>query len=146
MAAALRDRRRRLTPGERPIEGGRRIRDHPYLSPRFDRVLVSISDQIYALQGRKGATLQQLVEGSGLSDRGLLDIFKTLSDPKVSTLVRIADFFDCEIAVSFRPKSGAAGTVARTDSDGGRTRAMLRRTPASPGKPRETDESPTGGP
>jgi hypothetical protein len=113
--AEQRDRRRQQTPGDRPVEGGRRIRDNPYLSVAFDKVLLSISDQIYHLQGRKGATLQQLVAASGLSDRGLLDIFKTITDPKVSTLVRIAASFEYELVVSFRKKPPVvgAGTAVR---------------------------------
>src|SRR3954470_10063706 len=100
--ADSRDRRRRER-GEAPPGGGRRLRDNPRLVPKFDKVLLSISDQIYHHQGRKDSTLQQLVEGSGLSDRGLLDILKTTSDPKISTLVWVADFFGCELVIQFRP-------------------------------------------
>lgn len=96
------DRRRTQTLGDRPVEGGRRIRDNPRLSAAFDKVLLAISDQVYHLQTRKVATLQQLVDGSGVSERCILDVLKTRSDLKISTLVRLAAFFDYEVVVSFR--------------------------------------------
>lgn len=102
---------RRRTPHLPGRAGGRRIRDSPALAQQFDRVLLSISDQLYDLQGLRESTLQELVDGSGLSDRGLLDIFKTTSDPKISTLVRLAAFFGRELKVSFRPP--APGTAVR---------------------------------
>lgn len=106
--ADLSERRRSRTPRARR----RRIHDSPILGPAFDTVLLSISDQVYGFQGRKGSTLEQLAEGTGLSGRGLLDIFKTTSDPKISTLVRIAHFFGCELVVSFR-RLASAGTALR---------------------------------
>jgi hypothetical protein len=90
-----RDRRRRA--------GGRRIRDHETLGPAFDKVLLSISDQFYALQERKGSTAQEVADGSGCARRNLFDIFKTTSDPKVSTMVRLAHFYECEVVIAIRP-------------------------------------------
>lgn len=94
-----------------PRRGGRRIRDNPVLARAFDTVLLAISDQVYGLQGRHNLTLQRLVDASGLSDRGLLDIFKTRSDPKISTLVRLAECFGCELQITFRPRP--SGTPLR---------------------------------
>jgi len=79
------------------------FRDHPDLAPPFDRALLSIGQQLNDLQARRGCTLQQLADGTHLSDRGLSHIGKAQSDPKLSTLVRIADFFGCDVVVSFRP-------------------------------------------
>jgi hypothetical protein len=94
------DRRR----DRRPRKGGRRIRDHAQLGPAFDKVLVSISDQFYALQARKGSTAQDVADGADVSRRNLFDIFKTMGDPKISTLVRLADYHDCELVIAVRPR------------------------------------------
>lgn len=81
----------------------RRFADDPALAAAFEGVLLSISNQVYGLQGRRhNTTLVELARGTQLSERGLLNICKTNSDPKVSTLVRIADFFDCELVITFR--------------------------------------------
>lgn len=95
-----RDRRIRRTV---PRPGGRRIRDDVALKEPFEVVLLSISDQVYALQARHGMTLRQLA-GPDLSEQGVLDILKTTSDPKISTLVRLAARYDHEIVIAFRPR------------------------------------------
>src|SRR4051794_3710222 len=91
------DRRARSS----PVPGGRRIRDDPKLREPFESVLLSISDQVYALQADRDLTLRELA-GDDLSEQGVLDILKTTSDPKISTLVRLAARFDCEFVPVFR--------------------------------------------
>jgi hypothetical protein len=99
------DRRR----DRRQRKGGRRIRDHEILGPAFDKVLVSISDQFYALQSRKGSTAQEVADASEVSRRCIFDIFKTTADPKLSTLVRLADYHDCEVSIAIRPRPRPRG-------------------------------------
>lgn len=98
--------------GDRLPRGGYKRWVHPFrdsaLRATFDQVLLQIAHQLDAMQTRRGCTLQQLADGTGLSGRGLLNISKTRSDIKVSTLVRIARFFDCDVVVTFRPRTGTA--------------------------------------
>jgi hypothetical protein len=110
-AMAPEDRRQRplLT---RP--GGRRIRDDPKLRVPFERALFAIAEQLGALQERDGLTLAELA-GDDLSAQGVLDIQKLRSDPKISTLVRLAARHGCELSISFRPQ---------------RTQAQLGKSPA----------------
>jgi len=86
------------------------FRDHPGLKGSFDTAVLEIGRQVSAHQTRRQFTQRQLVEAANphLSDRGLRAILKAESDPKVSTLVRLAAALDGPIMIVVRPPTGAA--------------------------------------
>lgn len=66
------------------------FRDHPQLAFRFDVVAGALAEQIEQGRTAAGLTVEQLADRAGLSTQGTINLRKVQSDPKVSTLVRLA--------------------------------------------------------
>jgi DNA-binding phage protein len=82
------------------------FRDDSRLAALFDRALLAVTGELSRLQTRNGHTYHQLATGSQLSRRGIMKILNAQSDPKISTLVRLAAHFDCDVVVTLRPRAG----------------------------------------
>lgn len=94
--------------GDRRPRGGYRrwvhpFRDQPALAVPFDRATLSLSDQIDRLQASRGCSVHQVAKGAHLSKQGVINLRKTQSDPKFSTLVRLAAFFGGRILIVVDP-------------------------------------------
>lgn len=97
-----------MAPRKRP-DGGYRtwvhpFRDHPDRASEFDRLLLALGQQLATHQARCGVTQQQLVDRAQphMSRRGLRLLLKAQSDPKLSTLVRLAAALGCHITITFQ--------------------------------------------
>jgi hypothetical protein len=95
---------RRVSGDRRTFPRGGRRADDPCLRTACEAVHLSISEQLGAQIYQQGLSLARTAELAGLSEQGLSDILKTVSDPKACTLVRAALALDCELRITFVPK------------------------------------------
>lgn len=78
--------------------------DHPAPAAEFDRVLLAFGEWLAAEQRRGGYTQEQVVARARphMSRRGLRLLLKARCDPKLSTLVRLADALDCRVTITLQ--------------------------------------------
>jgi transcriptional regulator with XRE-family HTH domain len=65
-------------------------------------VLVRLSQDVNELRESADWSQDALARAAGISDGKVLDIEKARRDPHVSTLVRLAFVFGCQLEVRFR--------------------------------------------
>jgi Helix-turn-helix len=96
------DRRRAIADRRDLPRGGRRQTD-PCIRTACDTVGLSLSEQLGEHIYRHGLSYARAAQMAGVSEQGLADILKIATDPKVSTLVRLARALKCEVKITLLP-------------------------------------------
>jgi len=86
---------------------GRRWSEDPDLREAVDRVLVQLSQDVNLLREHVDWSQDDLAAAAGVSDGTVLDVEKARTDPRISTLVRLAFVFGYEVDVRFRRRRPA---------------------------------------
>lgn len=84
---------------------GRRWQEDPDLRQVIERLQVQLSQDLNALRESAGWSQDALATAAGVSPNTVLDLEQTRSDPHISTLVRLAFVFGCQLEVRFRRRS-----------------------------------------
>jgi DNA-binding XRE family transcriptional regulator len=88
---------------------GRRYSDDSAVAAAMERLQLRLSANVRALRKRSGWTQEQTALEAGIHRDSLHRIEKATANPVISTLVRLAHVFDCELVVTLRrPWPGAS--------------------------------------
>lgn len=94
-------------------QGGRRLEDLA-ANPRWQGLLARLSRQVFRMFDNRGWSIAMGARTAKFSESAIQDLLKTRTDPKLSTLFKVAEAAGCELLMTFRPLSGTSLQTGET--------------------------------